>query len=932
VVTKKPEAASLPSEPVLEAPKEPAKQPAVARKKQMLPVEKAIAEEDTRSLQEAEAPSSPLMLPALKKKATKRGLLSGKPAALKTFDFDDEETEDEVETGAEDTTKDTVDEVVSRMLDDTIELDLASTQEDVDMIDAQEVTRVLAEVEGITQMDDTGEPEPEPTKTKKAAKPHKVLTPEPAPAPVVQKKAGKSRKAATPEPQSEAEEGDEDELEEFDPILLKKRRKQALIKKPAPTKAKKAAPEPKSISADNENDEEGENVQPKKRAGKQPPAKKAAAKKALETESETEQEEEEDGLESRVLSKRGGKQVTKKIAPGKKSAPAKGKKAQQPEPESESEAEPEPQPEEGDDTEGEEEESVPVPKKRGGKQAPAKKPTAAKSARVTKKAPEPEPEPESEVDADETEVEEVEEPIQPRKRGGKQTQPEKAKPEQPAKPARKNAKKATSPIPEEPAPEPEPEKPVVKGKGRGKGKAVAPLSPPTKKKSVKTSKIAADDDVEMGEASGTSQTNKKSVPALPKGRRKKVPQVEDVTEPVLQEAEGEEGDVEEPPKKKSRGAAKPKTTRLVKSIVSSQAPRSATKRPAKAPKSRKPPPSQEAEPAEDVQEDEAEEEAPRSRKGKAPATKKPAAKKPTATEKGKGKAREESTSLSEEIKGTQRVILEKLPAPPPRDESVDAEGKRRSNRRRLAPLQYWKGEKVEYRIEAEGEEAAPRPEMVVIRVESDEEDKKKTKRAARKRTGSAAPAAAGKKRKRTISKDEADEGESDPGEPEPWEQGIGLSEDDVGIKRGMIRSFPPYADSEGEDILEECHLAYTKERIVTVDVANGAFKFVKTFTQDGFGTGIIEVPPGGGKRVKNSGKMTLVFYMLLGRATVTIGDNRFRVGKGGQFMVPRGITPFSLFTLQVIDSMQVTSIASKTSSTQTQRCSLHRDGICSQNR
>ncbi|KAF8242275.1 hypothetical protein K440DRAFT_617714 [Wilcoxina mikolae CBS 423.85] len=730
VVIKEPKAASQPPEPVLEAVKEPAKQPVVARKKQLSLVKKAILEEDTRSVQEAEPPSLPV-LPVPKKKPAKCGLLSGKPTASKTFAFDDDETDDEAESGAEDTTKErnTVDDIVSRMLDDTTEVDLASTQEDVDMIDSPEMTRDLAEAEDITQVDDADEPEPEPAKSKKTTKPRKLPTPEPAPVldVVTQKKAGKSRKVATPEPEPEEEEEEDDDVEDLEPTLLKKRGgKQVPAKKPAPAKAKKLAPVPNPVLEDvgeDEEDEIVEPVQPKKRAEKQPPAKKPAAKKA---------------------------------------------------------------------------------------------------------------------------------------------------------------------------PEPEPEVPVAKGKNKGKGKAVAPLSPSTKKKSAKTSKVAVNDDVEMGEAPSTSQANKKSAqdPASSKGRGKKIPQAEKVVEPVLQEADDEvEEDVQEPPKKKPRGTAKPKTTRPIKSIVSNRAPKSIPKQPAKAPRSRKPPSPQEeeAEPAEDIQEDEAEEEAPpasRPRKGKAPASKKPPAKN---AEKRKEKAPEPSTALSEETKGIQRVIHEK-PPPTPRDESADAEGKRRSNRRRLAPLQFWKGEKVQYELGGvDGEDrrksAVRMPEMVeVIRIESDEEEK--AKRAPRKRMGSAAPTS--KKRKRTVSKEEADEGESDPGEPDAWEQGIGLSEEDVGIKRGMIRKFPPYADEDGEDILEEIQLAYTKEKIVTSDVANGSFKFVKTFTQDGFGTGIMEIPPGGSKRVKSSGKMSLVFYMLLGRATVNIAGNRFRVGKGGQFMVPRG--------------------------------------------
>lgn len=60
-----------------------------------------------------------------------------------------------------------------------------------------------------------------------------------------------------------------------------------------------------------------------------------------------------------------------------------------------------------------------------------------------------------------------------------------------------------------------------------------------------------------------------------------------------------------------------------------------------------------------------------------------------------------------------------------------------------------------------------------------------------------------------------------------------------------------------------------------------------------FGSGIVEMPPGGYKREKPSGKMQMVFFVHEGKVAVEVGSqgmeiNRFTISKGGVWVVPRG--------------------------------------------
>lgn len=74
------------------------------------------------------------------------------------------------------------------------------------------------------------------------------------------------------------------------------------------------------------------------------------------------------------------------------------------------------------------------------------------------------------------------------------------------------------------------------------------------------------------------------------------------------------------------------------------------------------------------------------------------------------------------------------------------------------------------------------------------------------------------------------------------------------------------------------------------DIRGAEFRFAKTLTLPFFGSGMVELPPEGAKRVKNSRKMQMVFFVFYGRVTVDVGTptTSFSIGKGGMWHVPRG--------------------------------------------
>jgi len=66
---------------------------------------------------------------------------------------------------------------------------------------------------------------------------------------------------------------------------------------------------------------------------------------------------------------------------------------------------------------------------------------------------------------------------------------------------------------------------------------------------------------------------------------------------------------------------------------------------------------------------------------------------------------------------------------------------------------------------------------------------------------------------------------------------------------------------------------------------------------------MVEIPPDGYKRMKNSRKMQMVFFVHEGKVTVDIEDVQFGMTKGGVWQVPRGEF-FLLFLLLSLSYLQ----------------------------
>jgi centromere protein C len=234
----------------------------------------------------------------------------------------------------------------------------------------------------------------------------------------------------------------------------------------------------------------------------------------------------------------------------------------------------------------------------------------------------------------------------------------------------------------------------------------------------------------------------------------------------------------------------------------------------------------------------------------------------------------------------------------------DAVTHTRSGRVSVKPLAYWRNERCVFGSSPRGANLADGARFPlnsikeIVRTEEVAESLDKKKSRGKKKGGKKA-----KGKARQTSAEEEDTSDSDfdlddvPENPdaEPWEN-------ESGTLRGNV-SIWDNAEQAPTEQEEEVEIAHAPAAIKTREVKGSGlhdgptFRYAKLLSTKFFGTGLVDLPPGGVKRPKNSRKMHMSFFVVKGRVTVTVGPvggedsgsmNRFSIGKGGFWQVPRG--------------------------------------------
>ncbi|KJR85377.1 centromere protein C [Sporothrix schenckii 1099-18] len=229
-----------------------------------------------------------------------------------------------------------------------------------------------------------------------------------------------------------------------------------------------------------------------------------------------------------------------------------------------------------------------------------------------------------------------------------------------------------------------------------------------------------------------------------------------------------------------------------------------------------------------------------------------------------------------------------------RREIADGSGdlvKTRSGRSSFRPLAFWRNEHVEFDPNDVQQDGFGRrtnnskfllPTIKdIVRVDEEVLPRSYGPGGSR-RGGGAGGAKRGRKRRPT--------GDGDGGDNEPdrdaWEANPGKVSGDIVVWYPEHELDPPALGQNVE--MTSAEIALSDAAIQTHEVRGGTFRFVKTLSLPFFGTGMVDMPPGSEKKLKNSRKMHMTFFVHYGHVLVKVNESEFRIAKGGMWSVPRG--------------------------------------------
>ncbi|VBB83611.1 Putative Centromere protein [Podospora comata] len=217
---------------------------------------------------------------------------------------------------------------------------------------------------------------------------------------------------------------------------------------------------------------------------------------------------------------------------------------------------------------------------------------------------------------------------------------------------------------------------------------------------------------------------------------------------------------------------------------------------------------------------------------------------------------------------------------------TDSMFRTRSGRNSFKPLAFWRNEQVHYENDDINDNFASRSKpskfvlpkiKEVVRVDEPEPEFRKPGRRGPKPKGGARP---GRRRRSSFTEQIMD---SEPAEP--WEMEPGTVTGEVVVWQPQYEFQPP-APNDLVSVMDK-QLAISGHAIKTTEVVGGEFRYAKVFSEGFIGAGVVDLPPGAIKRLKNSRKVFMIFFVHAGKCLVTVQETNFRISKGGIFIVPR---------------------------------------------
>ncbi|KTW29582.1 uncharacterized protein T551_02198 [Pneumocystis jirovecii RU7] len=195
---------------------------------------------------------------------------------------------------------------------------------------------------------------------------------------------------------------------------------------------------------------------------------------------------------------------------------------------------------------------------------------------------------------------------------------------------------------------------------------------------------------------------------------------------------------------------------------------------------------------------------------------------------------------------------------PPTALSPRVNATRRSLRTKVAPLAYWRNERIVYELGERRKSGPAMPKIKeIIRIDPISIPSRSKGTGRVKNTSF----------KKKMAKHESTSDEE-------WEEKVDVECEVINWhdKKPIIK-----------------RIAYPASSYAPRDVANAIIKFQKTFDEAPFfATGVMDLPRGGEKTTKPSKHNVMTFVILEGAVEATVHQTSFRLKRGSHFIVPRG--------------------------------------------
>ncbi|KAK3990506.1 Mif2/CENP-C like-domain-containing protein [Cladorrhinum sp. PSN332] len=287
-----------------------------------------------------------------------------------------------------------------------------------------------------------------------------------------------------------------------------------------------------------------------------------------------------------------------------------------------------------------------------------------------------------------------------------------------------------------------------------------------------------------------------------------------------------------------------------------------------------------------------------SKKSPAASAKKPKGKAPAAPESAEKPKRGRKRKSSIDPGDVSQVAISRRP-PMPKSRGLlinrkelpgdsDSMFRTRSGRNSIKPLAFWRNEQVHYENdEAEdtfvGAARKKNNKFVLAKIKEvvrvDEPEPVFRPKSRRR---------ASKYKKQRRYQDEPE----DHIPPEAWESNPGTVTGEVVVWQPEYEFAPP-APMDLIDVMDK-QIAISGSAIKTTEVVGGEFRYAKMFSEGFISAGVVDLPAGAVKRMKNSRKVFMIFFVHTGRVLATVQATSFRISKGGVFIVPR----FNEYTIE----------------------------------